>query len=361
MLSDTKFSGHMPDSIGKLEMLSWIELARCNFSGPIPSSIANLTRLLYLDLSSNGFTGSIPSFRSSKNLIHINLSRNYFTGQIISHHWEGFLNLLNLDLHHNLLHGDLPLSLFSHPSLQKIQLNQNQFSGQLNEFSVVSSFVLEVLDLSSNNLQGPIPLSVFDLRALHVLELSFNNLSGTLELSKFQELGNLTTLSLSHNKLSINVDSFNSSFSKSPHFTTLKLASCNLKRFPDLRNNSKFLGYLDLSQNQIQGEIPHWIWMIGNSFLVHLNPLIIFWWICKNLSLIFLLICLPLTYIPTCSMDESPPRPNFPAMWITQTTASSLPSRMILVLTCPSLFSSLFQRITSQESFLHPCNLPPSS
>ena len=271
VLSDTKFSGHMPDSIGKLEMLSWIELARCNFSGPIPSSIANLTRLLYLDLSSNGFTGSIPSFRSSKNLTHINLSRNYFTGQIISHHWESFLNLLNLDLHQNLLHGDLPLSLFSHPSLQKIQLNQNQFSGQLNEFSVVSSFVLEVLDLSSNNLQGSIPLSVFDLRALRVLELSFNNVSGTLELSKFQELGNLTTLSLSHNKLSINVDSFNSSFSKSPHFTTLKLASCNLKRFPDLRNNSKFLGYLDLSQNQIQGEIPHWIWMIGNSFLVHLN------------------------------------------------------------------------------------------
>ena len=113
VLSDTNFLGHMPNSIGKLEMLSWKELAHCNFSGPIPSSIANLTQLLYLDLSSNGFTGSIPSFRSSKNLSHINLSHNYFTGQIISHHWEGLLNLVNLDLHHNLLHGGLPLSLFS--------------------------------------------------------------------------------------------------------------------------------------------------------------------------------------------------------------------------------------------------------
>ena len=162
VLSDTKFSGHMPDSIGKLEILSWIELARCNFSGPIPSSIANLTRLLYLDLSSNGFTGSIPSFRSSKNLTHINLSRNYFTGQIISHHWEVLLNLVNLDLHHNLLHGGLQLSLFSRPSLQNIWLSNNQFSGQLNEFSAVS-YVLEALDLGSNNLQGSIPMSVFDL------------------------------------------------------------------------------------------------------------------------------------------------------------------------------------------------------
>ncbi|XP_034694086.1 receptor-like protein 6 [Vitis riparia] len=270
VLSDTKFSGHMPDSIGKLEMLSWIELARRNFSGPIPSSIANLTRLLYLDLSSNGFTGSIPSFRSSKNLTHINLSRNYFTGQIISHHWEVLLNLVNLDLHHNLLHGGLPLSLFSHPSLQNIWLSNNQFSGQLNEFSA-ASYVLEALDLGSNNLQGPIPMSVFDLRGLHILELSFNKLNGILELSKFQKLEKLTTLCLSHNRLSINVDGFNSTFSKSPHFTTLKLASCNLRRFPDLRNHSKFLTYSDLSQNQIQGEIHNWIWMISNSFLMHLN------------------------------------------------------------------------------------------
>ncbi|RVW23320.1 Receptor-like protein 12 [Vitis vinifera] len=181
-------------------------------------------------------TGSIPSFRSSKNLTHINLSRNYF-------YWsDNFPSLgklfesFNLDLHQNLLHGDLPLSLFSHPSLQKIQLNQNQFSGQLNEFSVVSSFVLEVLDLSSNNLQGSIPLSVFDLRALRVLELSFNNVSGTLELSKFQELGNLTTLSLSTTK-----------------------SICNATN----------VQVLDLSDNALSGEIPSCL--IENEALAVLN------------------------------------------------------------------------------------------
>ena len=151
------------------------------------------------------------------------------------------------------------------------------------------------------------------------------------------------------------MDGFNSTFSKPPHFTTLKLASCNLRKFPDLRNHSKFLTYLDLSQNQIQGEIPNWVWMISSSFLMHLN-------LSHNLlvglqqlfSNFAPYLCLHLTYIPTCSMDESPPHPNFPTMWITQTTTSSLPSQMILVLTCPSLFSSLFQRIKSRESCLHP-------
>ncbi|KAL6336591.1 hypothetical protein AAG906_025596 [Vitis piasezkii] len=185
---------------------------RCNFSGPIPSFIENLTRLFYLDLSSNGFTSSIPSFHSSKNLTHINLS--------------SLLNLVNLDLHHNLLHGGLPLSIFSHLSLQNIWLSNNQFSSQLNEFSVVAN-----------------SLSVFDLRALHVLELSFNNLSGTLELSKFQELGNLTTLSLSHNKLSINVDE----------------SICN----------ATFLQVLDLSDNALSGGIPSCL--IENEALAVLN------------------------------------------------------------------------------------------
>ncbi|CBI18151.3 unnamed protein product, partial [Vitis vinifera] len=198
-LSFCRLYGTFPENIFQVPALQILDLS--NNHGPIPSSIANLTRLLYLDLSSNGFTGSIPSFR--------------------------FLNLLNLDLHQNLLHGDLPLSLFSHPSLQKIQLNQNQFSGS-------------------------IPLSVFDLRALRVLELSFNNVSGTLELSKFQELGNLTTLSLSHNKLSINVDKPFPNLP--PYLFTLDLHSNLLRgRIP---TPPQFSSYVDYSNNSFISSIP---------------------------------------------------------------------------------------------------------
>ncbi|KAL7234957.1 hypothetical protein ACSBR1_018432 [Camellia fascicularis] len=66
VLSDTNFSGRLPDSIGNLRNLSRIDLSDCNFAGPIPSSMANLGHLVYLDLSSNNFIGPIPTFRPLK-------------------------------------------------------------------------------------------------------------------------------------------------------------------------------------------------------------------------------------------------------------------------------------------------------
>ncbi|XP_003632604.1 receptor-like protein 32 [Vitis vinifera] len=269
VLPDTKFSGKVPNSIGNLKRLTRIELARCNFSGPIPNSTANLAQLVYLDLSENKFSGPIPPFSLSKNLTRINLSHNYLTGPIPSSHLDGLVNLVILDLRDNSLNGSLPMPLFSLPSLQKIQLSNNQFSGPLSKFSVVPS-VLDTLDLSSNNLEGQIPVSIFDLQCLNILDLSSNKFNGTVLLSSFQKLGNLTTLSLSYNNLSINSSVGNPTLPLLLNLTTLKLASCKLRTLPDLSTQSR-LTYLDLSDNQICGNIPNWIWKIGNCSLAHLN------------------------------------------------------------------------------------------
>ncbi|RVW23335.1 LRR receptor-like serine/threonine-protein kinase GSO1 [Vitis vinifera] len=139
VLSDTKFSGKVPYSIGNLKRLTRIELAGCDFSGPIPNSMADLTQLVYLDLSNNKFSGSIPPFSLSKNLTRINLSHNYLTGPISSSHWNGLVNLVTLDLRDNSLNGSLPMLLFSLPSLQKIRLSNNQFSGPLSKFQLCLS------------------------------------------------------------------------------------------------------------------------------------------------------------------------------------------------------------------------------
>ncbi|RVW23317.1 LRR receptor-like serine/threonine-protein kinase GSO1 [Vitis vinifera] len=254
VLSDTKFSGKVPDSIGNLKRLTRIELTRCNFSGPIPNSTANLAQLVYLDLSENKFSGPIPPFSLSKNLTRINLSHNYLTGPIPFSHLDGLVNLVTLDLRNNSLNGSLPMPLFSLPSLQKIQLSNNQFSGSLSKFSVVPS-VLDTLDLSSNNLEGKIPVSVFDLQCLNILDLSSNKFNGTVLLSSFQKLGNLNTLSLSYNNLSINSSVGNPTLPLPLNLTTLKLASCKLRTLPDLSTQSR-LTHLDLSDNQIRGTYP---------------------------------------------------------------------------------------------------------
>ena len=106
-------------------------------------------------LSHNKFNGQIPSFSMAKNLIEINLSFNDLGGGINSTGWEELINLVNLDLGYNSIEGSIPMSLFSHPSIQKLQLSNNKFSGGLQEFNF-SSYPLDTLDLSSNNLEGPL-------------------------------------------------------------------------------------------------------------------------------------------------------------------------------------------------------------
>ncbi|XP_030928017.1 receptor-like protein 7 [Quercus lobata] len=267
LLSGTKFSGALPDSIGNLAMLSRIDLSRCNFSGSIPNSMGNLTQLVYLDMSSNSFTGLIPSFSMAKKLTQIYLSHNDLTGKIDSLNWKDLLNLVILDLGNNSLEGNIPASLFSLPSLQILRLSHNQFSGRLG-FNV-SSHLLNTLDLSSNNLEGPVPTSVFKLKGLKLLSLSSNNFSGPFQLNKIQQLRNLSNLDLSFNSLSVEYNETNSLLSSFPQITTLRLASFKLKTFPYFLRNQSKLTILDLSINQITGEIPSWIWKLNN--LLNLN------------------------------------------------------------------------------------------
>ncbi|KAF8402607.1 hypothetical protein HHK36_010696 [Tetracentron sinense] len=271
LLDETNFTGELPDSIGNLKLLSKLKLVGCSFHGSIPSSIANLTQLVLFDFSSNNLSGPIPPLGFSENLTQIILAHNRFTGPIPSSHWDRLVNLVNLDFRNNSLNGTIPSALFTLPSLQKLQLAHNQLTDQLPDFSNLSSPLLDTLDLSSNKLKGPIPKAVFELGGLKILTLSSNNFSGTLQLSMIQQLGNLSSLDLSYNSLSINTTGSNSVLSSFPQIGTLKLASCNLSVFPDFLREQSKLSFLDLSNNQIHGSIPKWIWNIGNGSLAYLN------------------------------------------------------------------------------------------
>ncbi|KAH7866000.1 hypothetical protein Vadar_014115 [Vaccinium darrowii] len=268
VLSDTKFSEFLPESIGKLTELRRIEIQRCNFSGPIPNSLANLSQLVYLDLSYNNFSGPIPSFQGSKTLTHIDLSSNSLTGVILSTHFEGLLDLVHIDLSNNSFNGSIPSSVFSLPSLQEIHLSHNKFSGPITGFSNESLSPLVSLDLSSNKLEGPIPAHFFHFLRLNSLSLSFNNFSGNIDLEIFQRFQNLWELDLSYNNLTVNPSVTNSSLPS--QLETLGLASCKLQKFPPLMNQLG-LTYLDLSNNQISGVIPNWIWKIGEGDVYSLN------------------------------------------------------------------------------------------
>ncbi|GKV22041.1 hypothetical protein SLEP1_g31945 [Rubroshorea leprosula] len=277
MLSRTSFGGTLPESIGNLGRLSRIELASCHFSGSIPKTMANLPQLVSLDLSSNNFSSPIPSFSFVKSLTQLNLAHNSLTGSILSTEWSGLSQLVSINLRDNALSGALPATLFGIPSLQSLVLSQNQFIGGLHEPPKLASSSLHSLELDSNMLDGPFPMFVFRLQSLRVLILAFNNFSGPLNFSSVLNLRDLSTLDLSFNSLSINANISNhSSF---PQIHTLKLASCKLKRFPNFLKEQSKLSILDLSTNQINEEIPNWVWNaqslsylnLSHNFLVNLR------------------------------------------------------------------------------------------
>ncbi|KAH7527930.1 hypothetical protein FEM48_Zijuj05G0018400 [Ziziphus jujuba var. spinosa] len=59
-LSRNHISGHIPESISKLEQLSSLDLSTNKFSDAIPRSLASLSFLGFLNLSNNNFSGRIP-------------------------------------------------------------------------------------------------------------------------------------------------------------------------------------------------------------------------------------------------------------------------------------------------------------
>ncbi|PPE02409.1 hypothetical protein GOBAR_DD00597 [Gossypium barbadense] len=292
------FKTSFPTGFDKLENLSYLNLSYSGFKGQIPVEISRLTRLrfLYLDgitISATGnelcrdllpftklqvlsmsdcyLSGPIPFFSSFKNLRELNLGDNQLSGTIHSTDWSGLSKLEIVDLSNNKLSGTIPPTLFGIQSLRRLFLSQNQFNGSIGDLHGKASSLLGTLDLSSNKLQGQFPMFVFELHGLTLLDLSSNNFSGLIPMSAFPNLRNLSDLDLSYNRLSIDAPATNISPPSFPTFTALELASCNLTEFPGFLKNQYSLNYLDLSNNQIHGEIPNWIWKSINLWYLNIS------------------------------------------------------------------------------------------
>ncbi|GKE04946.1 leucine-rich repeat-containing protein, partial [Tanacetum coccineum] len=246
-LNNVNISSVLPHRLNISSSLKFLYLPNTGLKGKLPHYIFNLHSLEALDLSSNTLTGDIPS-DISLNLTHLTYLR----------------------LSSNRLNGTLPSWLFTLPSLEYLDLSANMFGGNV-PFESFALPSLKVLDLSGNKLVGHIDVQTFRrLTNLTALGLLYNNFSGEWDLdTSLSSLTNLEYLGLSYSGFSVTTK--NANHYVNPAFRELDLASCKLKVFPNSFRAMKQLRWLDLSSNEIHGQIPHWAGEIGGNELYRLD------------------------------------------------------------------------------------------
>jgi Leucine-rich repeat (LRR) protein len=283
-ITGTNFSGELPASMGNLGFLNKLFLWGCNFSGSIPSSLGNLTKLTLLDFSENAFLGNLPpSLGNLTKLTYLYLSRNALVGNIppsignlpklftlllyknafvgnIPPSLGNLVQLFNLDISHNKLTGPIPFELINLPQLTSVDLSNNLLSGEIH-FGLTNHTQLASVVLSNNWLTGPVTFGPMNLTQLSNLDLSDNKLHGQISNSIFN-LKNLEFLDLSKNYLDGIVE-----FVKVPILHSLDISDNQLSEFPNFIRNQHELEYLNLSNNEIHGQVPEWMWNTSSTSL----------------------------------------------------------------------------------------------
>ena len=170
-LSGNSFTGELPSTLGKLAKLKVLDLSHRFFSsvspsrgqltGAIPNEIGNLTNLTYLNLYRQNFTGNLPNeLGNLTNLVTLNLSDNDFTGSIPAG-LGNLLNLKTLDLSYyyyefgdfrgrkGRITGNIPASFANLSAIEYLSLSGQSLSGGLANLSTMP--VSATISIRENN------------------------------------------------------------------------------------------------------------------------------------------------------------------------------------------------------------------
>lgn len=264
LLWSNKLVGNVPSSLSNSTNLKWIDLESNLLTGELPSQvISKMPQLQFLYLSYNHFvshnnnTNLEPFFASlanSSDLQELELAGNSLGGEIPSSVRHLSVNLVQIHLDQNRIHGSIPPEISNLSNLTLLNLSSNLFSGPIpRELCKLSK--LERVYLSNNLLTGEIPVELGDIPHLGLLDLSRNKLSGSIP-DSFANLSQLRRLLLYGNHLSGTVPQ---SLGKCINLEILDLSHNNLAgKIPvEVVSNLRNLKlYLNLSSNHLSGAIP---------------------------------------------------------------------------------------------------------
>ncbi|KAL2461212.1 disease resistance family protein/LRR family protein [Abeliophyllum distichum] len=212
-LSFNTFDGvGIPEFLGSLKNLQYLNLSKAGFSGIIPPNLGNLSNLQYLDVSSGFASLTVDDFQWISGLASLkHLEMNFVDLSLVNSNWLDILNML--------------------PSLTELHLASCGLSGSISSLGSVNFTSLAVIDLSINSFNSMFPDWLVNISSLVYVDLSSCTLRGRIPLG-FGDLPNLIHLNLALNG---------------------NLSASGLSFF---KGNWKTIEVLDLASNQVHGKLP---------------------------------------------------------------------------------------------------------
>ncbi|XP_030930563.1 receptor-like protein EIX2 [Quercus lobata] len=271
-LSYNNLNSSIPNWLYSCNHLEFLDLGTNILQGTISSSIGNLTSAISIVLSNNELEGKVPrSLGNLCSLREIRLSYNKWS-QEISEIFESLTRCVTngleiLDLSSAQLSGQLIDDLGQFKNLVILSLGYNSISGPI-PWSIGNLSSLRSLDLMRNQINGTLPQIFGQLSKLKSLYIGFNMLEGVVLEVHFANLMRLKTLFASQNQLTLEVsDSWTPPF----QLNSLVLESWNLgPKFPSWLCSQKQLLSLDISNTGISDAVPPSFWNL-TSQLTYLN------------------------------------------------------------------------------------------
>ncbi|KAL3506313.1 hypothetical protein ACH5RR_031695 [Cinchona calisaya] len=247
-ISNNKLQGKIYSWIGNFSSLRIVDMSKNLLEGYLPDDICKLRMLEFLDLSENQLSGPLPSCSNFTSLRFIHLHKNQITGSPSSMFFKSF-NLMSIDLRDNQLSGGISQNIGEHTELRVLLLGGNNLLGPI-PLHLCKLKNLTIVDLSRNKFYGPLPSCLcnisfgrerFDKYAFYNPDVRFP-VGGQLLTYTYNSLGSVGQSGTVYFRVSAKQEEV--------EFTTKSRTESYVG------NILNFMSGLDLSCNQLTGEIP---------------------------------------------------------------------------------------------------------
>ncbi|KAM0872978.1 hypothetical protein ACQ4PT_038417 [Festuca glaucescens] len=243
-INELDAAGPIPEELQNLTHLTKLDLKKNSLTGPLPAFLGELTTMQYITVGTNALSGPVPKeLGNLTELLLLALGSNHFNGSLPDELGK-LTKLQQMYIDSNDFSGPLPATLSQLTNLSTLWASDNNFTGKIPDY--LGSFTnLNQLRIQGNSFQGPIPISLSNLMKLTSLRIG-DIVNGSSSMAFVRNMTSLSDLVLRNSKI----------------YDTL--SSVEFSQFVNLN-------LLDLSFNNITGQIPLSIFNLPSLFFIFLG------------------------------------------------------------------------------------------